>query len=262
MIKKLTLATLLTATALQADTIGGEISLGMYNHSPSGNASYTLPHTPLSTNIDLEDDFGWDDEQDIIIKAYFEHPVPLLPNIKIAYSSLGHSGKGIVEGFSWGGIIGLDGAIDTSLDLDMYDLTLYYELLDNAVEVDAGLTVRYFSGDLSVRTLVNLGSRFMSVSAGLSEESTDLSLWVPMLYGKVKFNIPNTDISLQAEANGISWQDTSFYDYEVGARYTLAMGLGLEAGYKAIHLDSKDLTDGLKIDVDSSGFYTSIIWDF
>lgn len=262
MIKKLTLATFLTATTLYADTIGGEISVGVYNHSPSGYANYTLPYTPLNAGVDLEDDFGWDDEQDIIIKAYFENPVPLFPNVKIAYSSLGHSGKGIVEGFSWGGIIGLDGEIDTSIDLDMYDLTLYYELLDNAVEVDAGLTIRYISGDISVRTLVNFGSSFMSVSAGLPAQYTNLGLWVPTLYGKVKFNIPNTDVSLQGEANAIGWQDTSFYDYELSARYTLAMGLGLEAGYKSLHLDSEDLADGLKIDMDFSGFYTSIIWDF
>ncbi len=102
----------------------------------------------------------------------------------------------------------------------------------------------------------------MSVSAGLPAQSTNLGLWIPTLYGKVKFNIPNTDISLQGEANAISWQDTSFYDYELSARYTFTMGLGLEAGYKSLHLDSEDLADGLKIDMDFSGLYASIIWDF
>jgi len=262
MIKKLIATSFLAATTLYADTIGGEVSVGVYNHSPSGHANYTLPYTPLNAGVDLKDDFGWDDEQDIILKAYFEHPVPLFPNVKIAYSSLDHSGKGIVEGFSWGGIINLDGEIDTSMDLDMYDLTLYYELLDNAVEVDAGLTLRYINGDISVRTLVNFGPSFMSVSAGLPAQSTNLGLWIPTLYGKVKFNIPNTDVSLQGEANAVSWQNTSFYDYELSARYTLAMGLGLEAGYKSLHLDSEDLADGLKIDVDFSGLYALIVWDF
>jgi hypothetical protein len=40
------------------------------------------------------------------------------------------------------------------------------------------------------------------------------------------------------------------------------MGLGLEAGYKSMHIDSEDLADGLVVDVDSSGPYAAIVWDF
>jgi hypothetical protein len=40
------------------------------------------------------------------------------------------------------------------------------------------------------------------------------------------------------------------------------MGLGLEGGYKFIHIDSEDLTDGLKTDADFSGPYASVVWDF
>jgi len=264
MIKKLTLTALLTASTLYADTIiGGEISLGMYSHSPSGSASYTLPFELSNPAVDIEDDLGWDTEQDIIFKAYFEHPVPLFPNVKVAYSGLSHSGQGTVEGFSWGNIIDLNGEIDTSLDTQMYDLTLYYELLDNVVEVDAGLTLRYLDGDIAVRTLANFDLPLLpSLSAELINESTNFDLWIPMLYGKARFNIPSTDISLQLEANAISYEETTFYDYELSVRYTLAMGLGLEGGYKSIHLDSEDLYDGLVVDMDSAGPYAAIVWNF
>lgn len=264
MIKKLTLTALLSAGTLYADTfIGGEVSVGMYSHSPSGSASYTLPFELSNPAVDIEDDLGWDTEQDFILKAYFEHPVPLFPNIKIAYSNIAHSGQGIVDGFSWGGIIGLNGEIDTSLDTQMYDLTLYYELLDNVVEVDAGLTLRYLDGDMAVRTLSNYDLPLVgSLSAELLSESTNFDLWVPMLYGKARFNIPTTDISLQLEANAISYDETTFYDYELSVRYTLAMGLGLEGGYKSIHLDSDDLSDGLDLDIDSAGPYAAVVWDF
>ena len=56
MIKKLTLAAFLVSGVLYADTIGGEISLGIYSHAPSGSASYTLPGTPLNSSVDLEND--------------------------------------------------------------------------------------------------------------------------------------------------------------------------------------------------------------
>ena len=250
MIKQLTLATLLTSSALYADTvIGGEISLGVYSHSPSGTASYLLGST-----VDLEDDFGWSDDQDFILKAYFEHALPFLPNIKIAYSTLNQSGTGDVTDFSWGPI-SWDGDIETDLEVQMYDLTAYYELLDNVVEIDAGLTMRYLGGDIAITPTIG------SITP-LGSETTDIDLWIPMLYGKARFNIPNTDISLQFEGNGISYEETTFYDYELSARYTFSMGLGIEAGYKSIHLDSEDLADGLIVDMDFSGPYASIVWDF
>ena len=265
MLKQLALATLLTSSVLYADTIiGGEISLGVYSHSPSGTASYTLADAHTST-VDLEDDFGWSDDQDLVLKAYFEHPLPFLPNIKIAYSTLNQSGTGTVEDFSWGPISG-DGDIETDLEVQMYDLTAYYELLDNVVEIDAGLTMRYLGGDIAVTPITDFGfttplGSISSSTAGVPY-TTDIDMWIPMLYGKARFNIPTTDISLQFEANGISYEETTFYDYELSARYTFMMGLGIEAGYKSIHLDSEDLADGLIVDVDFSGPYASIVWNF
>jgi len=262
MIKKLTLATLLASSSLYADTIGGEISFGIYSHSPSGTASYTLPYTTLGSEVDLENDFGWSNEQDIMIKAYFEMPLPFVPNVKVAYSNLTQSGSGNVTDFSWG-FIGGSGDIETALALQSYDITAYYELLDNVVELDAGLTMRYLNGDITVTPSASFNfGPFSSPSIGLPSQSVDIDMWVPMLYGKARFNVPNMDLSLQLEANVIGYQETTFYDYELSARYTFSMGLGLEMGYKSIYLDSEDLADGLVVDMDFSGPYASIVWDF
>ena len=74
--------------------------------------------------------------------------------------------------------------------------------------------------------------------------------------------MPITDLSFQLEANAISYSDITTSDYELSARYTLMMGLGLEAGYKALHLDSDDLVEGFYADIDFSGPYAAVIWDF
>ncbi len=243
---------LLSATSLQADIIGGEISLGMFGHAPSGTASYL--HT---ASVDLEKDLYWDTEQDIMLKAYIEHPVPLVPNVKAAYSTLSHKGQGQVYEFSWGDIIDISGDIDNTFDLKMYDLTLYYELLDNMVEADVGLTLRYLDGNINVTV-----TPFSMAPIHATYEAVDFSAAAPMLYGKVRANIPATDISLQAEGNVVSYDDTTFFDYEISARYTFAFGLGLEAGYRFVHLDSSDLEDGLDIDVDFKGAFASLVWDF
>ncbi len=263
MIQKLTLAALLAASTLYADMLGGEVSIGVFNHSPSGSTSYTLPFQPSNTAVNIEDDLGWSDENDIIFKGYFEHPIPLVPNVKVAYGSLSHSGQGTVEDFSWGGIIGLDGEIESDLEGQVYDLTLYYELLDNVIELDAGLTLRYLDGDIAVNTLTDLDMPLLpSPSVELLNESVGFDAFIPMLYGKGRFNIPSTDISVQLEANIFNYDETIMYDYELSIRYTLAMGLGLEGGYKAIHLDSVDLTDGLEVDMDFEGAYASVVWNF
>jgi len=262
MLKKLTLVSILASATLYADTIGGEISFGIYSHSPSGTASYTLPYTSLGSEIDLEDDFGWSTDQDIMVKAYFETPVPLLPNVRFAYSNLNQEGSGNVADFSWG-LIGGSGDIETVLALQSYDVTAYYELLDNVVELDAGLTMRYLNGDITVLPSANFNfGPFSTPSISLPSETVDIDMWIPMLYGKARFNVPNMDLSLQLEANVIGYQETTFYDYELSARYTFAMGLGLEVGYKSILLDSEDLSDGLVVDIDFSGPYASIVWDF
>jgi len=241
-IKKLTLYLLLTLSQIHADTIGGEISLGFFNHQPNGNASYK------GSAADMEDTLDFSEEQDIFLKAYLEHPLPVIPNIKLGYTTLSHEGSSSVGNFTWGDTT-YNGTINSSLSLDMTDVTLYYEFLDNWAETDAGLTLRYISGDMDVHN--SLGS-----------DVADFSTWVPMLYGKVRFTLPVTDLSFQLEANAISYWDITAYDYELSARYTLALGLGLEAGYKAFHLDSDDLVNGFNAEMDFSGPYAAVLWDF
>lgn len=242
-LKNIVLFTFFTLSTMHADMIGGESSLGFFNHDPSGNASYK------SRSSNLEETFGFSEEQDLFFKAYLEHPFPLLPNLKVGYTALSHSGSSSVVDFSWGDIDNFDGTIDSSLSLDFTDVTLYYEVLDNWAEMDAGVTARYITGDMGVRTNTN-------------NDFVDFSTWIPMLYGKARFNLPSTDISFQLEANVISYWDMTAYDYELSARYTLVMGVGLEAGYKSFHLDSDDLVDGFKSDIDFAGPYAAAIWDF
>jgi len=123
MMKKLLFTSLLTFAALHADIIGGEISIGMYSHSPSGTASYTEPYTGLGlgTSADVEDTLHWDSNENVFLKAYIEHPAPMLPNIKLAYTQLSQEGEGNVGDFTWGGIhIPTLGTIENSLDISKY----------------------------------------------------------------------------------------------------------------------------------------------
>lgn len=247
--RKILIGAILALHLGHADTIGGEISLGIYSHNPSGNASYNLLSLGTSHTQNLEQTFGFTEEQDIFFKGYLEHPLPFLPNFKLGYTTLSTTGTRNVELFSWGEISLFTGNIANKLTLDITDATLYYEILDNWAEVDVGLTFRYISGD-------------MSVTSKLGSELIDFSTTTPMLYGKVRTNIPTTDFSVQLEANAIAFTGVNAYDYELSARYTFYMGLGIEAGYKVFHLENDEYTDSLNVNIDFTGPYAAVSWDF
>jgi len=102
----------------------------------------------------------------------------------------------------------------------------------------------------------------MSIDTPHIGDTVSYSTLIPMLYGKARFHIPSTDISFQVEANLVNFSGMTTYDYELSARYSFTMGLGIEAGYKTFHLDSDDLVDGLDTNIDFTGPYFSAIWDF
>ncbi len=154
-----------------------------------------------------------------------------------------------VKSVSWGEIDNYTGSVQSSVSLSYTDVTLYYELLDNWTEIDAGFTFRSLEGDMSLIT-------------PSTSDDVSYSQLIPMLYGKARFNIPASDLSLQAEVNVVSFSGLTSYDYALSARYSFLMGVGLEAGYKTFYLESDDLTDNFKTDMDFSGPYLLAIWDF
>ena len=240
---------LLGASAM-ADIIGGELNIGYYEHNPSGTIQYQ------GDSIDLKDDFKWKKESDIFAKLYIEHPIPLLPNIKLGYSSFGHSGSGLLNNNITFGHQTYTSTtkIDSTFNLDMYDLTLYYELVDIGFDLDLGLNVRYIDGSVSA---VGVGG----TPPKPINESTSFSVPVPMIYAKARVPIPATDIALQVEGNYISYSGNQFYDLEAGVRYTFALGLGVEGGYKTMKLKLDDIDD-LSLDSTFSGAYAKLVWDF
>ena len=247
--KKIVASVIFLGTSVIADTIGGELNIGYYEHAPSGTVKYQ------GDSINLKDDFKWKSESDVFAKLYIEHPIPALPNIKLGYSSFGHAGSGVLSNnitFS-NQTYALNSQVDTKFDLDMYDITFYYEVVDSGLDLDLGLNVKYIDGSISA-----VGRD--ATSATLNE-STSFNVPVPMLYAKARVPVPSTDISFQAEGNYISYSGNQFYDFEAGVRYTFALGLGLEGGYKSMKLKLNDVDD-LNLDSTFSGAYAKLVWDF
>ncbi|MDD3500714.1 MAG: TIGR04219 family outer membrane beta-barrel protein [Sulfurovum sp.] len=249
-------STLLVSLSVHADTIGGEIALGVYSHTPKGYATYSFYDKEAKTSV--EDTLNWKGSSDLFFKAYFEHPLPYLPNLKLEYSNFSHKGSGKVSDFSWGGISAFTGDIYNTMDMRAFDVTLYYELLDNWASLDAGLTLRRIYGDIYLETKMVM----MNQSYHYEPERAEYDEWIPMVYLKTRFELPTTELMFQTELNAISYEGATMYDALFTLRYTFGMGLGIEGGYRLIHLGDNDLGANLAIDVDFRGPYAAVVWNF
>ena len=247
---------LLLHIPVYADMIGGELSAGVYSHTPKGYATYDFYDRESKTSV--EDTLHWEESRDLFFKAYVEHPLPYLPNLKLEYNSFSHEGSGEVSDFSWGGISGFTGDIYNTMDMQAFDVTLYYELLDNWASLDAGLTLRRIYGDIYLETKTVM----MNQSYHYEPEKAEYDEWIPMLYLKTRFELPTTELMFQTELNVISYEGSTMYDALFTLRYTFGMGMGIEGGYRMIHLEDNDLGANLSIDVDFNGPYAAVVWDF
>lgn len=242
--KKILTLLLLLTTLSMADFIGGEVNVGYYSHSPSGTSTYD------GDTIEIEKDLKLKDEADLFLKAYIEHPLPIIPNIKVAYTSFSHKGNGVIDNsFVWGDkSFRIGSQLESHFDLDIYDVALYYEILDNWLNADVGINIKYIDSSIGA-------------SSRTIDESAKFTLPIPMLYAKARLDIPTTDLSFQVEGNYLNYNDHKFYDVEAGARYTFMLGFGVEAGYKALNL-TIDNIDDTSFDADFSGLYGKLVWDF
>jgi len=254
--KRITLAAAmalsLTTSSALADTLGGEVAIGGWRHDPSGWILY--PNTdPTATRLDVDDDLHLDTQSDLYLRAKFEHPLPIVPNLRLGYVHTATEGDGQVNReFTFGDItFGASENIHTKTELDNYDATVYYEVLDTGVDIDLGLTLRYMDGYVTVT----------SQTTGL-EDTADIDFFIPMVYANVRTPVPFLEgLSVGAEGNWIGYDGSTVFDLQADVRYTFAMGVGLEAGYRwqKIKLDDVDDTDA---DIDIDGFFVGLVWDF
>ncbi len=226
------------APLAQADTVlGVYVGAGQWNSEYSGDAG--------TVAVDLSE-LNIDEENNNFYYIAVEHPVPLLPNIRLQKTDITSSETSTLtssftldnESFS------VNDEVSTDIDLTHTDATLYYEVLDNWVNLDVGLTLRAFDGEASVT------SRTTSTS-----ETVDLDEVIPLLYLKTQFDLPFTGWSIAADGNAIGYSGDTFSDLSAKISYNSdalpLLDLGVEIGYRRMALeveDDGDLTADLTID--------------
>ena len=226
----LTAAPLATADILGAGASVSYWQPGLSGDIASGNNSY-----------DVEDDLDLDTDGSVSLEALVEHPVPVLPNVRLGYTLIEQDGKGTV---TYNGATGR-----SEFDLEQLDLTLYYEILDNWVNIDLGLTVR----DLSAELLV------IDQNNSANQEKIDVSGALPMGYVAARFDLPFTGVSAGVQGNVISFDGDSIRDVDAYGQYEISV-VQLRLGYRQIAVDYEDSNNLL--DVTLGGPYASVGVDF
>jgi len=233
-----------------ADTL-----LGIY--VGGGNISYDLSgdFTDLESGgsaIDFEDDLGLSGESGNYFYVALEHGIPILPNVRFAHSEIEENAIAVLsEEIEFDGTQFPTGAtVRSELDFTHNDFTFYYEILDNWVNLDLGLTARQFDGELSASSPL--------VSETASEE---LDFVVPLIYGSAQFDLPLTGLYVGVQGNWIGVGGAQLYDLWGKVGYTFSFGLGLEAGMRKLALELDDVED-LDADVSLDGTYLAATFHF
>ena len=289
-------AILLNAPNAFADFIGVHASISSWQSTFSGKIAGTAKlaeRNEYGWGVPSFAERGFEKNQQLFGYIAFEHPIPLLPNIRLGYSKIEDSGSSpseinsrrydqIIEVNDRDVIVSWDIAqnIDTTLNIDALDLTLYYEILDNWVNLDFGLTVRQMTGEFIESTYteeippllvggscsaqnLNVASSGRCIVPPLSQ-TTDIDFVVPMLYGEVRFDLPLSGFFVGARGNAIAYSGNEVLDLEVETGYDFdmtVMELGVAIGYRTSSLKADDL-EGLYSDATLDGFYTSLKMHF
>ena len=227
---------LMTGSYATADILGVGASVRYWESDLSGQAGKN------NDVVDIENDLNLSSASNANVEAYFEHPVPILPNVRLNYTRMEQSGDGeLFKDFD----VLLGGAkVRSDLDLTQLDATLYYELLDNWVNLDAGVTVRSLDGELIVR----------DKTGNVAPSRTEISGAIPMAYAAARFDLPFTGVSVGAQGTLISYDGDSISDFNAYGQYELSL-LQLRAGYRQMSIDFEDSND--RLDVELGGPFVS-----
>lgn len=201
--------------------------------------------------IDTDNTLNIDDDTPSTVYVAVEHAVPLLPNVRFAFTDMSYSGNTtLASGITFDDVnFAAGSSLSSDLDFSHNDITLYYELLDNVVSVDAGINVRIFDGAISLESP-------NSVNATIQLDEA-----VPMLYGALRADLPFSGLYVSAEGNFFSIDGNDMQDLTAKVGYTIAGGFGVEGGYRVLRLNLEDINN-LDSELDVDGAYASATFHF
>ena len=242
--KKTALAAFLVAmtpVAAQADllfTVGAKAN--SWTAEPSGELDDGVSADGENNGLGLDSNSGTN------VTLFFEHPVPVVPNVRLRQTSLEMDGSGFLTTDFNG--IRYEEQVDSDLDLSHTDATLYWGLPLPVpyVDINLGLTARMFGGEAIVE----------GQTTGRREE-VELDFTLPMGFVEAQVGTP-FGIYAAAEINAIGYDGNSLTDTVLTLGYDLpvpVVDLGLEVGHRALSMKTNKDTTDIETDFDVSGIF-------
>jgi len=206
-----------------ADALSLSVGGGIWNEDPSGTYNKTS-EAPVDVNKNL----FWDTESQGYFFVTLEHPVPIIPNARLTYTKIDHTGSGNTN-FVFDGVT-YNGDINNTIKIETLDLLLYYEVLDNVVNVDLGLNIR------------NLKVDFVLTGATAETTTDSANEIIPMIYALVGFS-PIPDLIISGEMSYVAYDGSSISDFTAKVAYTTNFFVGIEAGYRSQKFELDDVEE-------------------
>lgn len=236
-------AAALLATPVQADVLGFQVGTSSWTPDYSG----TLANG--TTDINIENDLGFDDDSHSVIWLKLEHPIPAIPNFKFTSNNLdARASSSLARDINYEGqTFTASTNVSTQFDMTNTELTLYYELLDNWINLDMGLTLRKYDGQASIRS-------------SSTDAVGDLDFSLPLLYIDARIDLPFTGFFVDSTLNTISAGDNEITETMVALGYESDFGLGGRLGMRTLDLVFDE--SNLNVDLEFEGAYLDVFYHF
>ncbi|QYJ94332.1 TIGR04219 family outer membrane beta-barrel protein [Shewanella spartinae] len=235
----------LAATSAQAATVVGfKVGGDYWNADTEGTFAQTGQ---------AQQEFDYSSSSQGSIWVAIEHPIPLVPNLKIRENRLDADGKATLTGdWSFGDRVFNDD-VTTASNLSNTDFVLYYELLDNdIVALDLGAAYKKMHGSFRVHQISPSG-----VVGAYAQK--DLSDGVVMAYANAEVGIPGLGLYGFADVmQGID--ESSVYDYQVGLGWQfdgVALDTKVRVGYRDFNFDVNNF-DGVTANMQFKGYFAGV----
>lgn len=248
------IAGIVLATTASADIARVEMGGGMWTQTPSGD----MKHTEGVGSIDyISNETA---ESSVYAWALVKHPIPVVPNLRLEYSTVKDEGTitatGTISDYEL-----TTPSTTASFTFTAYDVVPYYNILDNTfwTTVDLGvdfkvLTTDYVANDVNVSGVAN------------SDYTETIGFVLPMAYLRTRVQVPATGLGIEADVKYVSYDGSTAYDARVKVDYTFditpLIQPGIEIGYRVQNFDLKTTDDKTKINLAFSGVYAGIMLRF
>ncbi len=196
------------------------------------------------------DELNITEDNSITFALTLENRYSWMPNLKVQRTKFDiHLSTRLNSNITFNGNYFSSGdQLESRINFKHTGYNLYYEILNNDISFDLGITVMKFGGKIQMQ------------SAQLSSV-VKLREFVPSGYAKLRYEIPLTSIYMGTEGSMLSMGNNSVTDYIAHIGYENETGLVLEVGYHHFSADWNDFSSSGG-DLRINSYYASVDFNF